>query len=133
MCFVVFLMIRRPPRSTQSRSSAAADVYKRQRQGGSGSFRRAARRWRGGLVPPAVGGAVLGPLVAGADPDAEPAQPAHVGAVADTGHHVGDGVTHRRRRAHQFRVVVQIVTVDEPRREHAQVLLPRVPRRLPRD
>src|SRR5450756_3089951 len=28
---VVFLMIRRPPRSTQSRSSAASDVYKRQR------------------------------------------------------------------------------------------------------
>src|SRR5659263_498821 len=28
-CFV-FLMIRRPPRSTQSRSSAASDVYKRQ-------------------------------------------------------------------------------------------------------
>eukprot|EP01016_Furgasonia_blochmanni_P034738 TRINITY_DN3782_c0_g1_i10.p2 TRINITY_DN3782_c0_g1~~TRINITY_DN3782_c0_g1_i10.p2 ORF type:complete len:124 (+),score=8.83 TRINITY_DN3782_c0_g1_i10:3-374(+) len=28
-CFF-FLMIRRPPRSTQSRSSAASDVYKRQ-------------------------------------------------------------------------------------------------------
>ena len=28
VCF--FLMIRRPPRSTQSRSSAASDVYKRQ-------------------------------------------------------------------------------------------------------
>ena len=28
VCFV--LMIRRPPRSTQSRSSAASDVYKRQ-------------------------------------------------------------------------------------------------------
>src|SRR5450756_3003934 len=27
-----FLMIRRPPRSTQSRSSAASDVYKRQGQ-----------------------------------------------------------------------------------------------------
>ena len=26
-----FLMIRRPPRSTQGRSSAASDVYKRQR------------------------------------------------------------------------------------------------------
>ena len=26
-----FVMIRRPPRSTQSRSSAASDVYKRQR------------------------------------------------------------------------------------------------------
>ena len=25
-----FLMVRRPPRSTQSRSSAASDVYKRQ-------------------------------------------------------------------------------------------------------
>ena len=30
-----FLMIRRPPRSTQSRSSAASDVYKRQVQGRS--------------------------------------------------------------------------------------------------
>ena len=30
-CFF-FLMIRRPPRSTQSRSSAASDVYKRQVQ-----------------------------------------------------------------------------------------------------
>eukprot|EP01015_Nassula_variabilis_P023709 TRINITY_DN4468_c0_g1_i1.p1 TRINITY_DN4468_c0_g1~~TRINITY_DN4468_c0_g1_i1.p1 ORF type:complete len:149 (-),score=42.29 TRINITY_DN4468_c0_g1_i1:214-660(-) len=29
-CIVFFLMIRRPPRSTQSRSSAASDVYKRQ-------------------------------------------------------------------------------------------------------
>ena len=28
-----FLMIRRPPRSTQSRSSAASDVYKRQGMG----------------------------------------------------------------------------------------------------
>ena len=31
VCFF-FLMIRRPPRSTQSRSSAASDVYKRQLQ-----------------------------------------------------------------------------------------------------
>ena len=30
MFFVFFLRIRRPPRSTQSRSSAASDVYKRQ-------------------------------------------------------------------------------------------------------
>ena len=30
LCFFFFLMIRRPPRSTQSRSSAASDVYKRQ-------------------------------------------------------------------------------------------------------
>ena len=29
-CVFFFLMIRRPPRSTQSRSSAASDVYKRQ-------------------------------------------------------------------------------------------------------
>ena len=35
------LMIRRPPRSTQSRSSAASDVYKRQRlhRGESGDRR----------------------------------------------------------------------------------------------
>ena len=35
-CFLYlffFLMIRRPPRSTQSRSSAASDVYKRQSNG----------------------------------------------------------------------------------------------------
>src|SRR5450756_3189614 len=31
--FFFFLMIRRPPRSTQSRSSAASDVYKRQLPG----------------------------------------------------------------------------------------------------
>ena len=30
--YFFFLMIRRPPRSTQSRSSAASDVYKRQVQ-----------------------------------------------------------------------------------------------------
>ena len=29
-CCVVFLMIRRPPKSTLDRSSAASDVYKRQ-------------------------------------------------------------------------------------------------------
>ncbi len=33
-----FLMIRRPPRSTQSRSSAASDVYKRQSQTSSKAF-----------------------------------------------------------------------------------------------
>src|SRR5428012_24241 len=40
------LMIRRPPRSTQSRSSAASDVYKRQRRdrAGSPSSRRGRRR-----------------------------------------------------------------------------------------
>eukprot|EP00657_Telonema_sp_P-1_P003055 TRINITY_DN17184_c0_g1_i1.p1 TRINITY_DN17184_c0_g1~~TRINITY_DN17184_c0_g1_i1.p1 ORF type:complete len:108 (+),score=58.20 TRINITY_DN17184_c0_g1_i1:74-397(+) len=31
MLYFFFLMIRRPPRSTQSRSSAASDVYKRQK------------------------------------------------------------------------------------------------------
>ena len=35
MCCFFCLMIRRPPRSTQSRSSAASDVYKRQGQAGS--------------------------------------------------------------------------------------------------
>ena len=34
-CVVFFLMIRRPPRSTQSRSSAASDVYKRQGEHGT--------------------------------------------------------------------------------------------------
>ena len=33
-----FLMIRRPPRSTQSRSSAASDVYKRQGEHGDGDL-----------------------------------------------------------------------------------------------
>ena len=33
---VFFLMMRRPPRSTQSRSSAASDVYKRQVPVGEG-------------------------------------------------------------------------------------------------
>src|SRR5680860_1876751 len=33
-------MIRRPPRSTQSRSSAASDVYKRQPRGDTGAPRR---------------------------------------------------------------------------------------------
>src|SRR5450756_2911136 len=37
-------MIRRPPRSTQSRSSAASDVYKRQGAGGRRLLRRAGRR-----------------------------------------------------------------------------------------
>ena len=32
MCLFFFLMIRRPPRSTLDRSSAASDVYKRQVQ-----------------------------------------------------------------------------------------------------
>ena len=32
VCFFFFLMIRRPPRSTLDRSSAASDVYKRQAQ-----------------------------------------------------------------------------------------------------
>src|SRR5450756_2672386 len=37
---IFFLMIRRPPRSTQSRSSAASDVYKRQSLGdGPGPLR----------------------------------------------------------------------------------------------
>src|SRR5680860_351246 len=40
-------MIRRPPRSTQSRSSAASDVYKRQ---GGGFALRAARRGRDAAV-----------------------------------------------------------------------------------
>ena len=31
----LFLMIRRPPKSTQGRSSAASDVYKRQQEPGS--------------------------------------------------------------------------------------------------
>ena len=59
---VFFLMIRRPPRSTLDRSSAASDVYKRQGQAA------AARRAPGGLrlrdqagEPAGHGGAVDGP------------------------------------------------------------------------
>src|SRR5450756_3096548 len=37
-------MIRRPPRSTQSRSSAASDVYKRQRSSGRDSRSKTSRR-----------------------------------------------------------------------------------------
>ena len=35
ICCVFFLMLRRPPRPTQSRSSAASDVYNRQMQDGN--------------------------------------------------------------------------------------------------
>ena len=34
LCFFFFVRMRRPTRSTQSRSSAASDVYKRQEQAG---------------------------------------------------------------------------------------------------
>src|SRR5678809_1124246 len=37
-CLIFFLMIRRPPRSTLDRSSAASDVYKRQKLSESPSF-----------------------------------------------------------------------------------------------
>ena len=50
--FIFFLMIRRPPRSTLDRSSAASDVYKRQRLKNLWSH---LERQRGGLG--AVGGA----------------------------------------------------------------------------
>eukprot|EP00657_Telonema_sp_P-1_P007131 TRINITY_DN26774_c0_g1_i1.p1 TRINITY_DN26774_c0_g1~~TRINITY_DN26774_c0_g1_i1.p1 ORF type:complete len:127 (-),score=18.48 TRINITY_DN26774_c0_g1_i1:97-477(-) len=43
-------MIRRPPRSTQSRSSAASDVYKRQAQGNRATYRQARRQLR--TTPP---------------------------------------------------------------------------------
>ena len=42
-----FLMIRRPPRSTLDRSSAASDVYKRQRQHDGGRIGSLDRRERG--------------------------------------------------------------------------------------
>src|SRR5450756_406901 len=51
-------MIRRPPRSTQSRSSAASDVYKRQRRCGWGGRRaRRSHRGRAGDPVPLVRGA----------------------------------------------------------------------------
>ena len=44
--FFFFLMIRRPPRSTLDRSSAASDVYKRQRRGDPGIAEGAGSRPR---------------------------------------------------------------------------------------
>src|SRR5680860_1578450 len=53
-------MIRRPPRSTQSRSSAASDVYKRQSEprpsGGEAPERGGRFRWGQGLCDAAGGG-----------------------------------------------------------------------------
>ena len=45
--FIFFLMIRRPPRSTPKPSSAASDVYKRQRlsRRGRGMLQWASGRW----------------------------------------------------------------------------------------
>ena len=40
MGFMFFLRLRRPPRSTQSRSSAASDVYKRQVLGAQTRLKR---------------------------------------------------------------------------------------------
>ena len=44
----VFLMIRRPPRSTLDRSSAASDVYKRQVDAGAGRIHHLALQHRRG-------------------------------------------------------------------------------------
>ena len=48
--FVCFLMIRRPPSSTQSRSSAASDVYKRQDSVRAQRFRRRPVSQAGGTI-----------------------------------------------------------------------------------
>src|SRR5680860_1916227 len=60
-------MIRRPPRSTQSRSSAASDVYKRQRRGRRHRGVRSERPGRGhpGAATRPGRVAVTGVLVAG--------------------------------------------------------------------
>src|SRR5450756_2965503 len=58
-------MIRRPPRSTQSRSSAASDVYKRQTSLGLLSDKRAARAGSG-QVPHCRQERTLSPIPAGA-------------------------------------------------------------------
>ena len=55
--FIFFLMIRRPPRSTLDRSSAASDVYKRQEDHADG-----------GLPDRIAGGAVPGVGLRGAGP-----------------------------------------------------------------
>ncbi len=50
MWLFFFLMIRRPPRSTQSRSSAASDVYKRQVAGALGVVALGAIGVTGGMI-----------------------------------------------------------------------------------
>ena len=47
-CLFFFLMIRRPPRSTLDRSSAASDVYKRQREDARTAVGEACRTGRDG-------------------------------------------------------------------------------------
>ena len=59
-CLFFFLMIRRPPRSTLDRSSAASDVYKRQHQDGAPVDRQLQLRHEGnnpgeGEVGPGAG------------------------------------------------------------------------------
>ena len=54
-CFFFFLMIRRPPRSTLDRSSAASDVYKRQLLTRSLRLGRHRRRRRLASTRPAPG------------------------------------------------------------------------------
>ena len=66
-----FLMIRRPPRSTLDRSSAASDVYKRQAAtravGGRGGDAGARATWRDAHLPLGVlGGAELHGAIVGA-------------------------------------------------------------------
>src|SRR5450756_1478807 len=53
-------MIRRPPRSTQSRSSAASDVYKRQHRGAAGHRRPSRRHPRLARLPCRLLRAVVG-------------------------------------------------------------------------
>src|SRR5450756_2442889 len=55
-------MIRRPPRSTQSRSSAASDVYKRQRLAARLRPRHRGDRAVDGSIPPREGYVREGPV-----------------------------------------------------------------------
>ena len=63
-CVLFFLMIRRPPRSTQSRSSAASDVYKRQGTGRPGHVAFLPRALSGALPGAGCDDDVLSPLEA---------------------------------------------------------------------
>ena len=86
---VVFLRIRRPPRSTLDRSSAASDVYKRQalvcRVHGHGIHLTAARGW-------VVGGTVV---------DLRPVKAGDRGALARAGRDDHESVSYTHLRAHE--------------------------------
>src|SRR5450756_3000024 len=116
-------MIRRPPRSTQSRSSAASDVYKRQFQE---PVELLAERGPGGRVADtqaAVGGTAQGsnrPRDQGIAPcnvtglacelGCPPVQPR--GEIAEAPAREPNAVCAEGRRLHDVRARVEVFTVD---------------------